>query len=142
MVHGKRAQHAVVVVASPPDDEPVDELLPHPATVKAPAKDDLPVWGKPADWNDYSGTADGKVVGVAVFDHPKNPQANWHVRAYGLNAANPFGRAHSGFPSQKDSTDLLKIAKGGEMKLKYAVYAHDGDAKSGKVAEAFAEFKK
>jgi hypothetical protein len=102
----------------------------------------MPIWGKPAAWIDYSGTLDGKAVGVAVFDHPKNPPASWHVRAYGLNAANPFGRARSGFPSQKDKDDLLKIAKGGELKLKYAVYAHTGDAKTGKVAEAFEVFKK
>jgi hypothetical protein len=107
-----------------------------------PVKDNLPIWGHPTDWIDYSGKFDGKEVGIAVFDHPKNPRSNWHVRAYGLNAANPFGRDHSGFPSQKGKDDLLKIAKGGEMKLKYGAYAHDGDAKVGKVAEAFAEFKK
>jgi len=107
-----------------------------------PVKDNLPIWGFPTDWIDYSGKIDGKEVGIAVFDHPKNPRANWHVRAYGLNAANPFGRAQSGFPSQKGKTELVKIEKGGELKLKYAIYAHTGDAKAGKVAEAFEQFKK
>lgn len=107
-----------------------------------PVKDNLPIWGHPTAWIDYSGKFDGKEVGVAVFEHPKNPKAAWHVRAYGLNAANPFGRGHSGFPSQKGKDDLLKIAKGGEMKLKYAVYAHSGDVKAGKVAEAFVAFAK
>ena len=93
-------------------------------------------------WIDYSGTVDEQAVGVAVFDHPTNPPANWHVRVYGLNAANPFGREQSGFPSQKGKTDLVKIEKGGELKLKYAVYAHTGDVKTGKVAEAYEEFKK
>ncbi len=111
-------------------------------TVTPPAKDNLPIWGYPTPWIDYSGKVDGKAVGIAVFDHPNNPKANWHVRAYGLNAANPFGRNDSGFPSQKGKTDLLKIEKGGEMKLKYAVYAHTGDVKTGKVAEAFEGFKK
>lgn len=111
-------------------------------TVTPPVKDNLSIWGHPAAWIDYSAKIDGKEAGVAVFDHPKNPPASWHVRAYGLNAANPFGRAHSGFPSQKGKEDLYKIPKGGELKLKYAVYAHDGDAKTGKVAEAYAEFKK
>jgi hypothetical protein len=111
-------------------------------TVTPPAKDNLPIWGHPAAWIDYSAKLDGMEAGIAVFDHPKNPPASWHVRAYGLNAANPFGRAHSGFPSQKGKEDLYRIEKGGELKLKYAVYAHDGDAKSGKVAEAYAEFKK
>ena len=107
-----------------------------------PVKDNLPIWGHPAAWIDYSGQVDGKDVGIAVFDHPKNPPANWHVRAYGLNAANPFARAQSGFPSQKEKTELLKIEKGNALKLKYAVYAHTGDAKAGKVAEAYETFQK
>lgn len=111
-------------------------------TIAPPAKDNLPFWGQPSEWVDYSGALDGKAVGIAVFDHPGNPKASWHARAYGLVGANPFGRAHSGFPSQKDKTDLLKIEKGGEMKLKYAVYAHDGDVKAGKVSEAYEAFKK
>lgn len=109
------------------------------AAGKAVEKD---IWGHPSEWVDYSGKLDGKEVGVAVFDHPSNPKASWHARGYGLVAANPFGRAHSGFPSQKGKEDLLKIAKGGEMKLKYAVYAHNGDTKSGKVADAYEAFAK
>jgi hypothetical protein len=106
-----------------------------------PVEDNLSVWGQPSAWIDYSGIVDGKPVGIAVFDHPDNPRASWHARAYGLNAANPFAREGSGFPSQKGKTDLLKIDKGGELKLKYAVYAHINDAKSGKVAEAYESFK-
>jgi hypothetical protein len=108
--------------------------------VKAPAKDNLPVWGKPADWHDYSGTIDGQPAGIAVFDDPRNPhRASWHTRAYGLMAANPFGRADS-FPSQKGKTEPAKLAKGERLKLRYGVYAHTGDAAAGKVAEAFKEF--
>jgi hypothetical protein len=84
---------------------------------------------------------EGKAVGLAVFDHPANPPASWHARAYGLNAANPFGRELSGFPSQKGKTDCVRIDKDGELKLKYALYAHQGDAKAGKVEEAFEAFK-
>jgi len=78
-----------------------------------------------------------------VFDHPKNPsRAAWHTRAYGLMAANPFGRARSGFPSQKGKTDLVKMRKGQTLTFRYAVYAHTGDAAAGKVAEAYEVFKK
>ncbi len=101
------------------------------------------VWGHPADWCDDSGTVDGKAVGLAVFDDPKNPvRASWHARAYGLLAANPFGRNASGFPSQKSKTDPTTLAKGDHLKLRYAVYAHTGDAVAGKVAEAYEVFKK
>jgi hypothetical protein len=109
--------------------------------ITPPAKDNLAIWGQPAAWVDYSGTVEGKAVGLAVFDHPANPPASWHARAYGLNAANPFGRELSGFPSQKGKTDCVRIDKDGELKLKYALYAHQGDAKAGKVEEAFEAFK-
>ncbi|MBA4064626.1 MAG: hypothetical protein C0501_13115 [Isosphaera sp.] len=107
-----------------------------------PQKDNLPIWGQPTAWIDYSGEVDGKKVGIAVFEGPDNAKGGWHVRAYGLNGPNPFGRELSGFPSQKGKTDLVRIEKGGELKLRYAVYAHTGDAKTGKVAEAFELFKK
>lgn len=110
---------------------------------KKGAKDPLAIWGKPADWNDYSGTADGKTAGIAIFDHPQNKyRALWHTRDYGLMAANPFGRNRSGFPSQKGKTDVAKLAKGESLKLKYALYVHDGDARAGKVAEAYAAYAK
>lgn len=101
------------------------------------------IWGYAADWCDYSGTVDGKKVGVAVFAHPENPQPSyWHARDYGLLAANPFGRKEAGFPGAKDRTDLYKIAKGATATFRFAIFAHDGDGKEGKVAEAFAEYKK
>lgn len=99
-----------------------------------------PIWGQPIDWMDYSGKVDGKEVGLAVFDHPQNPvRATSHGRAYGLVAANPFGRDKS-FPSQKGKTDLVTIKKGDHLKLRYAVYAHTGDATSGGVAGAYKAF--
>jgi hypothetical protein len=110
--------------------------------VSPPAKDNMTIWGRPSAWVDYSGTVDGHPVGITVFDNPGEPHGNWHARAYGLNGPNPFGREGSGFPSQKGKTELVKIDKGGELKLKYGVYAHTGDVKTGKVAEAFEAFKK
>ena len=51
-------------------------------------------WGKRAEWCDYYGPVEGKTVGIAIFDHPQNPRHPtwWHVRDYGLFAANPFGQ--------------------------------------------------
>jgi hypothetical protein len=109
----------------------------------AQVKDNLPMWGKFADWHDYSGSIGGKTAGIAIFDHPKNPsRAAWHTRAYGLMAANPFGRAKSGFPALKGNTDLVKLEKGKSLTFRYAIFVHDGDVKSGKVAEAYAAFAK
>jgi len=109
------------------------------SSTKAPAKDNLPMWGKRADWHDYSGSVDGKLVGIAMFDHPKNQyRAAWHTRAYGLLSANPFGRAS--FPGTKDEKELVKLAKGEHLKLKYGLLVHTGDAKAAKVGERFADF--
>lgn len=100
-------------------------------------------WGQQSAWVDYSGTIDGKKVGIAVFDDPANAyKACWHSRGYGLMAANPFGRAKSGFPAMKDNTSLVKLAKGEHLKLRYGVLLHAGDAKEGKVGEYFQKFVK
>lgn len=101
------------------------------------------VWGYFSDWCDYSGLIDGKAAGVAVFAHPSNPSRSaWHARGYGLLAANPFGRTRAGFPDRKGQTDLVRIDKGQHLKLRFGIYAHDGDVTSGQVAEAFAAFAK
>jgi hypothetical protein len=101
------------------------------------------VWGRRSDWNDYSGKVGGQAVGIAIFDHPKNKyRACWHSREYGLMAANPFGRAASGFPDVKGQTELVKLAKDEHLRLQYGILLHRGDAKEGKVAEHFAAFAK
>jgi hypothetical protein len=100
-------------------------------------------WGYVSAWCDYSGPIDGKIAGLAIFSDPKNPYpACWHSRGYGLMAANPFGRAKSGFPAMKGKTELVKLAKGEHLKLRYGLLIHPGDAKDGKVAEYFQQFVK
>lgn len=50
-------------------------------------------WGKTADWCDYSADIDGiGKMGITIFDNPTNFQypTAWHIRAYGLFAANNF----------------------------------------------------
>ena len=99
------------------------------------------VWGRRSAWCDYSGPVDGKIVGIALFDDPKNPSpALWHARGYGLMAANPFGRARSGFPDAKDQKELVRLAKGEHLTLRYGLLLHPGDAKTGKVAEHYQTF--
>lgn len=61
--------------------------------VNSEGQTDGSTWGKRAAWCDYYGPVEGETVGVAIFDHPSNPKHPtwWHVRDYGLFAANPFG---------------------------------------------------
>ena len=112
-------------------------------SAKGKTKDNLPMWGQLAAWHDYSGTVGGKPVGLTIFADPKNSHPSaWHTRAYGLMAANPFGRADSAFPAMKGKTDLVKLAKGEHLKLRFGLYSHTGDVTNGKVAEAYAAFQK
>lgn len=98
-------------------------------------------WGRPAHWVDYYGPVDGKTVGVAIFDDPANPGSpvRWHVRTYGLFAANPFTR-NAFDPQQKSGTIVVPAGK--SIRFRYRVLIHPGDAKQGKVAERYAEFTK
>jgi len=84
-----------------------------------------------APWVDYSGEIESKKVGISIMNHPASFRypSDWHVRAYGLFAANPW---------------IIKgentLAKGESLTLKWRVYVHGGDAAAGKVADVFAGY--
>jgi hypothetical protein len=102
-----------------------------------------PCWGRISAWCDYSGPVEGETAGIAIFAGPDNPLPTcWHSRGYGLMAANPFGRAKSGFPAMKGKNDRFRLAKGEHLTLRYGIFVHLGDVKQGKVAEAYELFKK
>lgn len=94
-------------------------------------------WGKSAAWCDYYGTLDGETVGVAIFDDPKNPRypTTWHVRSYGLFAANPFG-LHDFDPAKKNDPKAgeLTTPENGETTFRYRVYIHKGDTATAGIA--------
>lgn len=101
-------------------------------------------WGQYSDWCDYSGPVDGKQVGLAVLADPKNAyKSAWHVRGYGLMAANPFGRdKHAKFPAVKGNNELVRLKKGEHLVLRYGMLLHTGDADSGQVAAYYQRFVK
>ena len=105
-----------------------------------PAKGDTLTWGKHAAWCDYWGKIGGKTVGIAMFDHPTNPvhPTTWHVRDYGLFAANPFG-LHD-FEKKEPGAGNLNIPAGQSVTFKYRLYIHEGDEKKAKVAERYQEY--
>jgi hypothetical protein len=99
-------------------------------------------WGKPAEWVDYYGPVQGKTLGIAILCHPSsyNFPNRWHVRSYGLFAANPFGVFH--FTGDKTPTDGTRLKQGDALVLRYRVVLHRGttdDAGIGKLYAAFAE---
>jgi hypothetical protein len=98
------------------------------------------IWGKPAEWVDYSGEIGGAPVGIAIFDHPRNFRhpTTWHARGYGLFSVNPFGlRAFTQDPKQDGS---YTIPPDGALTLRYRVLIHGGDAAQAHVADAYREY--
>jgi sugar phosphate isomerase/epimerase len=97
-------------------------------------------WGKRAKWCDYYGPVKGEVVGVAIFDHPQNPKHPtwWHVRTYGLFAANPFG-VHD-FEKKPRGTGDIKIAAGESLTWRYRFYFHKGDTDQAEVTKRYEEY--
>lgn len=104
---------------------------------------DADTWGKRAKWCDYFGPVDGRIVGLAIFDHPKNPRYPtwWHVRDYGLFAANPFGWHDFEKLADKTAGNLV-VPAGEKVTFRYRFYFHEGDEKRGKVEENYAEWLK
>jgi hypothetical protein len=100
-------------------------------------------WGMVSAWSDYSGPIAGEVLGLALLSDPANTYPScWQSRSYGLMAANPFGRDHSGYPAMKGRTDLARLPRGEHLKLRYGILIHPGDAVEGKVAEHYQQFVK
>jgi hypothetical protein len=97
-------------------------------------------WGKRAKWCDYYGPVNGQTVGVAIFDHPSNPRHPtwWHVRDYGLFAANPFGQ-HD-FEKKEKGVGALKVKAGDSVTFRYRFYFHQGTTEEASVAARFAAF--
>ena len=81
------------------------------------------IWGKTADWCDYSGTVDGRRIGMTLMCHPKNFRPSWmHARDYGFIAANPFGRK----AFTKGAPSKVVVEPGEKFRLRYGVWIHDG----------------
>lgn len=89
-------------------------------------------WGRPAEWVAYSGPltpeADGPRGGIAIYADPSSwrPAPRWHVRDYGLFAANPFGDRE--FPAAPATQGAVTLAPGESLVLRYRVVLFAGDA--------------
>jgi hypothetical protein len=103
---------------------------------------DAGAWGKRADWCDYHAPHEGKVYGVAIFDHPQNLRHPtwWMARDYGLFGANPFGQ-HD-YENLKDQPHIgdYTIPAGGSLTLRYRFVFHTGDEQAARLAELYADY--
>lgn len=84
-------------------------------------KNEKEVWGKTADWCDYSGSIGGKFAGITLMAAPDNFRQSWfHARDYGLLVANSFGR--NAFTKKEKSTVTVK--PGRTFKQCYGMLIH------------------
>jgi STE24 endopeptidase len=106
----------------------------------AGAETEKNVWGKRADWVDYSGTVDGQKVGITIYDDPRNYNhpPRWHVRNYGLFAVNPFGVKD--FDPQSTDHGGYHLHPGESFTFRYKVIIHPGDMPVPPAAQASANF--
>ena len=88
------------------------------------------VWGKRAEWVRIEGDQDGKVVGIAILNHPTstNYPTYWHARGYGAFSANPLGqyafqRSHK---VEDPKSFHLVLKKGQAAPFKFRVIIYDG----------------
>jgi len=95
------------------------------------------IWSKPAKWVNYWGPIDGKTVGIAIFDHPKNPRhpTTWHARDYGLITANPFGGK-----AFKSKHGAMKVDKGSSVTFSYRFLFHEGDHKKADIPNHYQQW--
>jgi len=98
------------------------------------------VWGKRAQWVDYSTTIQGEKLGVLVLDHPGNPKhpTYWHARHYSLCSANPFGERD--FAKDKTRDGSVSIPAGGALDFRYRVVIHPGGLDAIHPEKLFNEF--
>ena len=108
--------------------------------VTSEGKTDKEAWGTRAPWVDYSGPVGGELLGIAVLNHPSSFRfpTYWHVRTYGLFAANPFG-SKSFNPNTTDESGFT-LKNGESITLKYRVIFHTGDAESAEIAAAYKKY--
>lgn len=99
---------------------------------------DADAWGKPSPWVDYNGPVAGKTVGIAILNHPSSFRypTHWHVRTYGLFAANPFG--YTDFKAGKPGAYTLE--PGESIHFAYRIILHEGDTTTAAIDRAFAAY--
>ncbi|MBC7925083.1 MAG: PmoA family protein [Bryobacteraceae bacterium] len=100
------------------------------------------VWGKASPWVDYSGTIDGKALGIAILNHPasfRHP-TRWHSRDYGLFAANPFGEQEMTTGKHTGASSYV-LESGKSIDLRHRVIIHPGSTADAKISGLFAAYK-
>lgn len=97
------------------------------------------VWGQLVPWCDYSGTMEGRWVGLLVCASGNNFHPSWaHARDYGFVALNPFAR--QAFTRQEPRRKV--VPQGQLLNLRFGVVVHESAQEADcDLARAFADFE-
>jgi len=106
------------------------------------------VWGKRARWVALQGVRQGKVVGVAILNHPAsiNYPTYWHARNYGLFSANPLGQADfqrqqpRKYRKNKVMPLRLTLEQGETAHFRFLVIVYEGFRTNQQIEERFKKF--
>ena len=104
------------------------------------------IWGKRARWVALHGARDGKIVGVAILNHPVsiNYPTYWHVRSYGLFSANPLGQGDFQRQSKYKKNPViplrLSLKQGERVHFRFLVIIYEGIRTKEQIEERFRKF--
>ncbi len=110
--------------------------------VNSQGQRDAEAWGKRASWVDYFGPVNHETVGIAILNHPSSFRypTYWHVRTYGLYAANPFGE--KSFKGRSGDDGSYTLPAGEKLVLRYRLLFHRGDWQQARIAQLYADYAK
>lgn len=90
--------------------------------------------GQRSPWVDWVGDLKGEKIGVAVFDHPSNPNYpnRWHIRDFGqINVGPVGGRVFQEYKSSDAkvyrSDWSITVKRGEKINLRYRVLIHPAE---------------
>ena len=106
------------------------------------------VWGKRARWVALQGLRQGKVVGVAILNHPAsiNYPTYWHARNYGLFSANPLGQGDfqrqrpRKYRKNKIMPLRLTLEQGETAHFRFLVIVYEGFRTNRQIEDRFKKF--
>lgn len=95
-------------------------------------KNERETYRQRSPWLDCSGKLGRLTCGIALFDHPQNPDypTPWFTRDYG-----PFSPNYGLFQDEP-----IVIAPRKPLRLRYRIYTHTGDVTEGRVQEAWEKY--